>query len=159
MQIILREISTIVNVIVRNILGYVYTLYGKLGDEEVTVTENGVESSLDPPLQLTATEYGTEGPKIIINFKNDNGNRDVFFHSNWATIIKGPISGIRASHSWNLWNPICGSLNENSRCGKVRNGVFAWNGTYEIKFDGMFRILSIYPSSNSELYFFFNESI
>ena len=116
-----------------------------IGDEEVTVTENGVESSLDPPLQLTATEYGTEGPKIIINFKNDNGNRDVFFHSNGAAIIKGPISGIRASHSWNLWNPQCGSLNENSRCGKVRNGVFAWNGTYEIKFDGMFRIRPFIP--------------
>ena len=117
-----------------------------IGDEEVTVTENGVESSLDPPLRVTATEYGTKGPKIIINFKNDNANRDVFFHSNWAAIIKGPISGIRGSHSWDDWK--CGSLNENSRCGKVRNGVFAWNGTYEIKFDGMFRILSMYPSRN-----------
>ena len=89
-------------------------------------------------LKATPIELSTGNKMITIKFDNDNGTRnEVFFE----TKEKVDISLL---HQFRYWK--CGAKDENIRCSQVRSGSFAWQGSYEISFDGM-SFLVINPSS------------
>ena len=80
-------------------------------------------------LEQGGKEFSSAYKKITVKFENDAGSdRDVYFESKEKAQISLP-------EKWKSWK--CGSNEENIRCSMVRNGKFAWEGTYEIDFSGM----------------------
>ena len=89
-------------------------------------------------LKATPIELSTGNKMITIKFDNDNGTRiEAFFE----TKENVDISLLRQFRYWK-----CGAKDENIRCSQVRSGSFAWQGSYEISFDGV-SFLGINPSS------------
>jgi hypothetical protein len=114
-----------------------FELRGRNGDELVIITDGE-----DKQTAILSTDYkafSVHNKNIVITFKNDIGQRDVFFKSSVHTDIRsdGRFSG---------WN--CGKSNENVRCQRVRDGKFLWSGDYQITFDdNKAAIISTGPNS------------
>lgn len=120
---------------------YRFELTGATGQEEVTVkTGNNEKYTLylgKKPREQSSLCY------LEIEFKNDGGNRDVFFKPLGAIISSYendyiPVgASIKVEEHWEGWG--CGDWaaksGENERCKKVRAGKFLWWGTYQIKFN------------------------
>ena len=100
-------------------------LRGAVGDEVVSIVEEDKVKTFT--LNKTETSFETKQSKILIIFTNENGLRDIFFHSNVTTTIK--------SLRFNEWK--CGSSAEKPECEKVRNGEFFQSDTYTITFGGI----------------------
>ena len=77
----------------------------------------------------------TDCPNLKVDFPVDNGNvyittlRFDDYNLMYCAITKHP-------RRWNEWScsddPLNPNPNENVRCQNVRNGIFAWAGTYQI---------------------------
>ena len=105
-----------------------YWLRGRLGEETVTIVDGKLERNVT--LKGKSQLFTAKRNNISVKFTNDKGSRDVFFDSDISTSITAP-------YLFGMWG--CG-LNANedkdSRCEGVRNGEFAWGGTYIVIFKG-----------------------
>ena len=111
-------------------LGFKYFLRGKTGKENVLIVD-GI-SRQQEAMSKEDKLYEALNSPIIIKYTKDNG--DLIFHSDTPTTIT-----VEHFETWN-----CGSESEDNRCNKVRNGNWAWKGTYIVTFNGKFRIKYIY---------------
>lgn len=114
-----------------------YTLTGRTGQEEVEVIDGNDrhEFKLSTPQTLGTTR------QITIDFKNDKGDRDVWFNFRNAATASGDSSlnwvttgEIVHQTKWSGWK--CGSSNESKSCKDVRAGYLKWGGKYTVTFDG-----------------------
>ena len=64
----------------------------------------------------------------MIEFLNDDGPRDVYFHSETSTLIT-------SKYHFTVWG--CGQENEDERCDDIRNGNFCWRDMYYVMFSGL----------------------
>lgn len=108
-----------------------FTVTGKKGNEQVKIAEGNGEAikyTLNEPFSMS-----TNSNDLTVEFLNDGKGKDVVFEFDDnpdGFITEGNIYFDR---KWNSWK--CDTNNENSRCDRVRDGDFAWNGEYEITFE------------------------
>jgi len=100
-----------------------FRLRGAMGTESVTINNGEISETI--VLSQEWMDFDALSSTITIDFNNDNGPRDVYFESNVET-------SIIAERLWPNWN--CDSENEGHHCQNVRDGRFAWGGTYLIAF-------------------------
>ena len=71
---------------------------------------------------------------MTIEFENDDGTtNDVLFETMEDVDISFPSQ-------FGYWK--CGTKVENDRCSQVRDGIFAWKGSYQISFANQYGKLS-----------------
>ena len=72
--------------------------------------------------------FTAQETKIVIAFLNDDGPRDVFFHSEVSTVIA-------SEYHFTEWG--CGRKDEDERCDDIRKGDFCLRDKYTIIFSGL----------------------
>ena len=75
---------------------------------------------------MQSKEFSTYDRMMTIEFENDDGTtNDVLFETMEDVDISFPSQ-------FGYWK--CGTKVENDRCSQVRDGIFAWKGSYQISF-------------------------
>ena len=101
-----------------------FKLRGKAGIERVVIQDDTGKRRVY--LTTESKEFSTKDRMMTIEFENDDGtSNDVLFETTEDVDISLP------SH-FGYWN--CGTNMENDRCSQVRDGIFAWKGSYQISF-------------------------
>ena len=120
-----------------------YWLRGRNGDETVTISDGNYDRSVR--LNEKPQHFLTSHHNISIEFTNDMGaGSDVVFGSDHQTSITAP-------YYFTVWQCGLNALEDkDSRCERIRNGDFAWGGTYIVIFQGnnvlllrLFKILNL----------------
>ena len=112
----------------------------------MTIIDDNNEENIS--LSKRSQRFSAKQSNITIRFTNDNGPRDVHFHSDEQT-------SIASEYHFKIWN--CGLSSEDAECDMVRNGILAWGGTYTIKFNG--KKISVFLSSLAWFIFCIDKSI
>ena len=106
-----------------------YWLRGRNGDETVTISDGNYATSMR--LNEKPQHFCTSHHNISIEFTNDMGSgSDVVFGSDHQTSITAPYYFAAWQCSLNV------KEDKDSRCERIRNGDFAWGGTYIVIFQG-----------------------
>ena len=103
-----------------------YWLRGQIGDEKVTIIDGNDKTSMI--LGRKDELFIAQETQIRIDFLNDDGPRDVYFHSEVSTVIT-------SEYHFTEWG--CGQKDEDERCDDIRKGNFYWSDKYTIIFGGL----------------------
>ena len=103
-----------------------YWLRGQIGDENVTIDDGYDKTSMI--LGRKDQLFIARETQIRIDFLNDDGPRDVYFHSEVSTAI---------TSEYHFTEGGCGQKDEDERCDDIRKGDFYWSDKYTIIFSGL----------------------
>ena len=111
---------------------FTFVLRGKSGQEIVIIRDGSNEKTIT--LTTKDQVFSAHNNQITIQYTNDSPGRDAYFQSNFTKKI--------TSKNFEGWN--CSTSNENYRCDRVRDGVFAWKDTYTVNFYGNVQKLTFF---------------